>query len=397
MNEKNSRIQSKRSVSLSRRKQKIKVLVLDPANFIGGAELFMIDFLKQAAAEKDLTFTVGTTGLSEYVENIPDGVKVEKMLLARLQPRSLRSWLDLRKSVREVSAFLKKEQIDVVFSNSVRANMIAALACKKTKKRLVWMLHDFTFPRFLLKRLGRYPAKIVCVSPAVKEYFLAATKNRFEEKIVIVPNGVDLELIQKKARAPISLPVKNPDEYWIGTVGRIEPWKGQLWFIKAARQVLQKVPGAYFFVIGAPVKHDPQSLEYHEEIKSYVQKYGLAGKIVFTGYLSNIYPLLKKLDILVHSAIEPEPFGRIVLEGMALKKTVIASPLGGPAETIEEGKTGFLVDPKDTDHLSEMMVDLCSDAPTREKIGRQAYSEVRKKYQQEGVNQSILNIMREGY
>jgi glycosyltransferase involved in cell wall biosynthesis len=57
-------------------------------------------------------------------------------------------------------------------------------------------------------------------------------------------------------------------------------------------------------------------------------------------------PLVASLDVVVHAAIEPEPFGRVVLEAMALGRPVIATALGGPVEIIQDGISGFLVPPR---------------------------------------------------
>ena len=57
---------------------------------------------------------------------------------------------------------------------------------------------------------------------------------------------------------------------------------------------------------------------------------------------------MQKLDLLVHTSLTPEPFGRVIIEAMALHVPVVASNLGGPKEIIDDGVDGFLVDPKDT-------------------------------------------------
>ncbi len=372
--------------------QSRNVLILDPANFIGGAELFMLDFLKGAAAHKDITFVVGTTGLEAYVQQVPESVPAHTLFLPRLKSTSISSWFDLFRAVRLLRRFVREKKIDVILSNSVRANVIAALALPK-KVRLVWMLHDFTFPIRLMRFLAKKPHKIVCVSRIVQKYFLSATRGKWEDKTEIIPNGVDLGLLQKRSIEKVTLPQKKNDEYWIGNIGRIEPWKGQLYFLKAARRVLSKIPAAYFFVIGSPVDHDPVSKAYYEEIKTYVTKSGLSHKIIFTGYLKNVYPLLSQLDILVHTAVEPEPFGRVIVEGMAFGKTVIASPLGGPAETLEHEKTGLLVDPRDTVLLASTILELCNNPAKRALIGAAALRSVKVSYQQAFVTERLIRCL----
>jgi len=362
-----------------KKKLSLPVLILDPANFIGGAECFMLDFLRYTTSKKNYTFIVGTTGNKEYVSQIPAHCKIFKLPLPRLRLFSLSSLLALRRSVREISSFVEKKKIALIISNSVRSHVIASFVSKKTHVPLLWMMHDFTFPRMILSYLAKVPVRIVCVSYAVRKYVLLATRGKWKEKMVVIPNGVDLANIQQQAAMNIKLPLKR-NEIWVGTIGRIERWKGQEYFIRAAIKMLNLVPRARFFIIGSPTEYDRKTIHYFEMLKRLVVHNRLTTKVNFTGYLPNVYPLLSKLDILVHTAIEPEPFGRVVLEGMAMKKPVIASPLGGPSEVIKDGSDGFLVDPKDTTRLASVMMELASAQHKRDMVGEAAYQKVSQFY-----------------
>ena len=72
-------------------------------------------------------------------------------------------------------------------------------------------------------------------------------------------------------------------------------------------------------------------------------------------------PLVASLDVVVHAAIEPEPFGRVVLEAMALGRPVIATALGGPVEIIQDGISGFLVPPEDAEAIAQRVCRLFDD------------------------------------
>jgi len=82
------------------------------------------------------------------------------------------------------------------------------------------------------------------------------------------------------------------------------------------------------------------------------------------------------LDIVVHTSVAPEPFGLVILEGMALAKPVVCSAHGGPVEIVEDGVSGFLVPPGDPEALSARLTTLLVSRKLREQIGRAAFQRV---------------------
>ena len=103
---------------------------------------------------------------------------------------------------------------------------------------------------------------------------------------------------------------------------------------------------------------------------------------------------MKQLDIVTHTAIEPEPFGRVVIEAMALGKAVIASHIGGPSEVVQDGKTGVLINPTDTTRLAKTIVDLCRDNKKRNNMGQAARKAVHEKFSSEIVYRNLLEVLR---
>src|ERR1700704_3441600 len=79
---------------------------------------------------------------------------------------------------------------------------------------------------------------------------------------------------------------------------------------------------------------------------------------------------LERLDILVHASIIPEPFGQVVIEGMAAGLPVVAAGAGGPAEVIEDGVTGILYPPGDVGALASALRKLAAKPHLRERLGR---------------------------
>ncbi len=285
--------------------QTLRLLAVDPATLLGGAELFMLDFLRFLSRKRTISCTLATSGISDYIDQVPKPITVKMIEMPRLT-KTWRSFLDVRAARNRLVDLIRKNKIEIILSNSIRAHLIATLAARKTRVPIVWMIHDFTFPRWLLRWLIKTPVQIMCVSESVRTYIVHATNSKWAGKITVVPNGVDLKRIDQLRAASIALPQKH-QEVWVGNLGRIEPWKGQRQFIEVAQKVLVHFPRGRFFIIGAPAPHDPIAVAYFEEIKKMVAHARLTSKIFFTGYLPNVYPLLCQLDIVAHTAIEPEP------------------------------------------------------------------------------------------
>ena len=130
--------------------------------------------------------------------------------------------------------------------------------------------------------------------------------------------------------------------------------------------MLEKVPDAYAFVVGGVPAGDH---DYETALHSLAADLGIADRLVFTGYRADLPDILKVLDVVVHASVQPEPFGRVIVEAMAMGRPVVASNAGGPTEIIDDGQTGFLVPPNDDEALATRIVELLQDPTMAERIG----------------------------
>jgi len=165
----------------------------------------------------------------------------------------------------------------------------------------------------------------------------------------------------------------------IGLVANFQEWKGQLTVVNAMHMLRQKHEDVFCLLIGA-VSIFKQDREYFDTITNEIKSKGLGRNIITTGYRKDIPDLINSLDILVHSSIEPEPFGRVLLEGMCLQKAVIATDIGGPREIIENGVSGILVPPNDPNALSDKIEYLLDHFDIRQDIGNEALKRVKEKF-----------------
>jgi glycosyltransferase involved in cell wall biosynthesis len=226
-----------------------------------------------------------------------------------------------------------------------------------------------------LIKLGVDPLKIAVMNPAVD----------FKK--------FDFRIDSSRKRKEFAL---SQNEVCFGIIGVLAEWKGHRVFLEAAAKVLSVVPDCKVFVIGDT---PDGTTEYKNELIALTEKLAIRQKVIFTGFRPDVPELIQLLDIVVHTSITPEPFGKVIIEGMAMKKPVIATCLGGPAEIIEQGRTGFLVPPEDPELLSQKIIELLSNEDLVKEIGEAAWRSVKSKYdirqhveKMESIYHNVLSI-----
>ena len=209
------------------------------------------------------------------------------------------------------------------------------------------------------KRLERWSCRVAnrladCVTaPAesVRRHVHAVERCR-PKKIVVIPNGVDLERfrgVQPASTAALELPGPGPI---LGSVGRLSPKKGQATLLEAAALVLRRRPDVTFVLVG----DGPQ----RAELGAHAERLGLDGRLRFLGLVEDPIPLLPRMDIFVLPS-HMEGMSNALLEAMAAGRPVVATNVGGNAEVVQDGVTGLLVPPRDPQRLAEALLTLLDD------------------------------------
>jgi len=166
-------------------------------------------------------------------------------------------------------------------------------------------------------------------------------------------------------------------EYNIAIIGQLAQWKGQDVFIKAAKILHDKFPNIKFLIIGDVLFEKISEIEYKKELLSLATGHD---NIQFLGHQENIMELLTDIDILIHASVREEPFGRVIIEGMASKIPVVATNIGGPLEIIEDGISGILYEPGDSITLARIIERLIWDKAYYEAISKGGYEKFIKDF-----------------
>ena len=283
------------------------------------------------------------------------------------------------KNINKIAKIIKDYDVDVVDVKSRAPAWSAYFACKKTHCPLVSSMHGnyslSSFPFSFLKRLynssmvrGDY---VMCVSNYVKDYAFENYKifrDKFaNNKVKIIHRGVDVNvfnpLLEAKERmVRLTQTMNLPDNKSIILLpGRLTEWKGQLYFM----DVLAKVKNKNFIclIVGDSKGHEA----YRDRLKEKIKQLKLEEYVKLENHVSDMTALYMLSDIVVSSSIRGEAFGRVVPEAQAMEKMVVGTAIGGSLETVIDGKTGWLVNPNDTDKFAEI-IDMLLNMPLEEKI-----------------------------
>ena len=144
-----------------------------------------------------------------------------------------------------------------------------------------------------------------------------------------------------------------------------------------------------FQIIGAALfgEHD-----YDLELHRLVENAGLTEVVEFLGFQKNVAPLIRSLDILVHASVVGEPFGQVIVQGMASGKPVIATNGGGVPETVLDGDTGILVPMGDSDAMAKALCALLADPAAARRMGERARQRVLDHFTIEQTAQKVTGV-----
>ncbi|MGZ5021759.1 MAG: glycosyltransferase family 4 protein, partial [Chthoniobacterales bacterium] len=178
-----------------------------------------------------------------------------------------------------------------------------------------------------------------------------------------------------------------PDALVVGCIGRIKlRRKGQEYVIQAAHLLKQRGLIARYLIVGSPYTGNEDHVE---ELKKLTRNLDLDEEIIFTGELEDPKPAYAAMDIFVLPSAQPEPFGGVVMEAMAMSLPVIATNIGGSLDQVAENETGFLISPADATGLAAKIELLARDAALRERMGLASRERIRTTFNLEKMAREI--------
>lgn len=323
---------------------------------MGGAEHSLLALLEALDRSRVRPLLAAVPGpLADAAREL--GVAVHFMPLSQLKGHAT-ALIRLARGVAPLVALIRRERVDVVHANVLRAAVYAAPASQVTRKPLVWHVRDILAPDRTTRRLCGRAAAVIAISEAVRSALPCAERAR------VIYNPVAVPPPQPRSRAELGLPA---DGLLVASVGRMRAWKGHGAFLEAAAQMQH--PDARFVVIGGRVFTDERDeLDLPRQLESRAAELGLAGRVTFMGHREDLADIWPHLAVVAHTA-EAEPFGRVVAEAQVAGIPVAAFRDGGIPEVVADGETGLLVPAGDVAALGEAIDRLLGDPEMRGRMG----------------------------
>jgi glycosyltransferase involved in cell wall biosynthesis len=255
----------------------------------------------------------------------------------------------------EFRRFIREQQVQVVQTFFESSDIWAGFVTKAlSNAKLIWSRRDMgilrTSKHFLAYRLmAKMPDAVFAVSDLVRQHCINV--DRIDpSRVFTIYNGLDLS-----AWAASPSLCKSQNGPIITTAGNIRRVKGHDVFIEAAAAVIKQFPKAHFSIAGDVLEPD-----YFAQLQTLVDDLNIKQQFHFAGGVSNLRDHLAAADVFVLPS-RSEGFSNAIVEAMAASLPVVATDVGGNAEAVKEGVTGFIVPPENPDAIASAITQLLSN------------------------------------
>lgn len=372
----------------------VPILFVDHAPALGGAERSLLLLLRHLNSQRWRPQLACVTGeLAARAQHV--GLPIHLVSLPRLR-RSARFPIDWLSGSRTLARIAREVDAAAIYANTVRAALYSGIAARLSRRPFVWHMRDFwlseTAPTW---EFADRCAKYLIMSTATRVIAnSAATAARLPlaQHVRVIHNGIDISAFDPLTpgaafRDQNDIPREAP---LVGMVGRLRPWKGQERFIRLATRVLEHNSDTYFAIVGGT----PFSVqdEYATSLHEMVDRLGLARRVKFSGHLDDVRPALAAFDVFVHPG-DPEPFGLVNVEAMAMSKPVVAFSHGALPEIVLDGETGILVPPVRLDAMARAIVHLLAMPDVRLSMGQAGRNRAATYFEIERVAHEVGSVL----
>lgn len=375
----------------------MKILFLDQSGKLGGAELCLLDIAK-SYRDSALVGLFADGSFRERLEHhqIPVQVLTAEAIQVRKDSSLLRGLVSLKQLLPLILRVADlSRSYDVIYANTQKALVVGAIASLLSHRPLVYHLHDIvstdhfsaTNRRLIVSLANRFASLVIANSEASQTAFSAAGGR--PELTEIVYNGFIPESYSNHQPEALQLrqTLQLNQQFVVGHFSRLSPWKGQHILIEALAHCSDDVTAVF---VGDALFGEEN---YVEQLRHQVSTLGLEARVHFLGFRSDIPQMMTACDLIAHTSIAPEPFGRVIVEAMLCGRPVIAAQAGGAIELVEHDKTGWLCLPNDPHKLAAMIM-ACHDHPDQAAaIAHKAQTIASQRFHLNTINRQIIQLL----
>jgi glycosyltransferase involved in cell wall biosynthesis len=369
---------------------------------IGGADYCLF----KLAAELDRNVFRPVVCLSEKTEVLDlyknEGIKTYLIDMERIKKSKnpfylTKLLLKFIPTVHGIRKIIKQENVNLVHGNDlldIYGPVAARTSHVPALQHCRMILPKSSILKYLLTHVTYYINNtMVVISEGVRDAMYPFANKTNEPKITVCHDWFDFDSIGHGASSSDIRQELSIDDgaCLIGVVGRLEPWKGQHVFLKAANIVAKEFPSAVFLIVGGAVQGRYRE-NYKANLESMAIQFGISDRVIFTGHRNDISDIMSSLDIFVLSSVTPEPLGQVVMEAGACGKPAIVSDAGGPPEIITHGKTGCLYPIGDHKQLAKNIIHLLKNPIIASQMGVAAKKKIEKSFNKKALSERIMQL-----
>jgi glycosyltransferase involved in cell wall biosynthesis len=239
------------------------------------------------------------------------------------------------------------------------------------KKPIHWYIEHFT----------SFLCKIIISNSLAGKNVLVEKGKINSDKIIVIPNGIDINKIP--AKAIFEKPKFFENKIIIGSIGNLRKAKGYEYLLKSIKIITEKYKNIMFIIAG-------KGKEY-QNLLNMSNNLNISEYVKFVGFIKEIYSYISFFDILVIPSLW-EGFPVIALEAMAMKKPIVATNSGDIPIIINNGSNGLIVEPKDPSSMANAIIYLLNNPQIRQNMGENGYKKIIKEYTLDKMVQKYAEI-----
>lgn len=340
-----------------------------------------IDPLVILAEEGALADRLRERGIDVRVVPLDESVRTRNRNAVNLGAPS--AALKLLSYGRRLAPLLKREQVACVHTNSLKSALYGAIAAKLAGVPLIWHIRDHIGPPYLKPVVAKTIRLLSRLLPNGVIANSHSTLNALElprtKKTLVVYSAFAKAIGGGRGR-------EQGKDFNVLLVGRLAHWKGQHVLLQAAKSFKPDTRVKFWLAGDALFGEDT----YKQELLKMIEQDGLTN-VSLLGHVDDIQGLMQQADLLVHTSITPEPFGQVIVEGMAAGLPVIASNEGGPVEIVVPGETGLLIRPGDPAVLAESIAWMLEHPEERRQMAERGVKRVKEHFVIENTVKDIVD------
>jgi glycosyltransferase involved in cell wall biosynthesis len=273
---------------------------------------------------------------------------------------------------RELGRLFARERPALVYlASGLNSNLATVVAAARTGVPVVCHFKGFRRIGPVDRFLSRWIDVAITMTDEIARHY--EERHVHARRFVTIYDGIEPGRFVTGGGAAVRREFGIPEDApVVGIVGHVQEWKGQLLVAEAVARARREIPALRCLVVGGVHKF---GAAYGDRLQARIAEPDLAGHVVLTGARRDVAACLDAMDVAIHAS-NREPFGRVLLEAMAVGRPVIAPREGGPVEIVADGETGLLVPPRDPEALARAIVGLLGDAARCAAMGRAARARV---------------------